>query len=247
MDLTEYRASKSETERISDLMSLLPDVGNNALDVGARDGYLSRLLANRFASVSALDLELPAINHERIQCVKGDVTALTFADCAFDLVLCAEVLEHIPTHSLEKACIELARVSKKYVLIGVPFKQDIRVGRTTCGTCGKINPPWGHVNSFDESALEALFSTMTVVKRSFVGDTKERTNFISTALMDMARNPYGTYSQDEPCTHCGAALKSLPERELWQKVCTKLAFWGVRAQRPFCDSHPNWIHILFKK
>jgi hypothetical protein len=70
---------------------------------------------------------------------------LGFADDFFDFVLCAEVLEHIPTASLSRACSELGRVSKHYVLIGVPYRQDIRVGRTTCWSCRKKNPPWGHI------------------------------------------------------------------------------------------------------
>ncbi len=105
-----------------------------ALDVGARDGFISRLLAGHFPFVTALDLELPSIDHERVQSVKGNIAALDFPDASFDLVFCAEVLEHIPKDLLGTACRELARVSKEYVLIGVPYKQDIRVGRTM-GCC----------------------------------------------------------------------------------------------------------------
>lgn len=247
MDLTEYRNSASEKSRVSDLMSLLPEGGNSVLDIGARDGFISRLLADHFSMVTALDLEQPSIEHERIQCVKGDITALLFADDSFTLVFCAEVLEHIPTHLLETACRELARVAKEYLLIGVPYKQDIRVGRTTCGSCGKVSPPWGHVNTFDENRLSELFPGFTVAKQSFVGETAAKTNPLSCALMDKAGNPYGTYSQEESCSHCGANLTSPPERNLLQKVLTKAAFIGMSAQRPFLTPHPNWIHLLLRK
>lgn len=220
-------------------MSLLPEGGNSVLDIGARDGFISRLLADHFSMVTALDLEQPSIEHERIQCVRGDITALHFADDSFTLVFCAEVLEHIPTHLLETACRELARVAKEYVLIGVPYKQDIRVGRTTCGSCGKVSPPWGHVNTFDENRLSELFPGFTVAKQSFVGETGAKTNPLSCALMDKAGNPYyGTYSQEESCSHCGANLTSPPERNLLQKVLTKAAFIGMSAQRPFLTPHP---------
>ncbi|MHB1198219.1 MAG: class I SAM-dependent methyltransferase [Polaromonas sp.] len=247
MDLTEYRNSASEKARLSDLMSLLPEEGSAVLDVGARDGFISRLLADHFSTVTALDLEQPLIEHERIQCVKGDITALGFADASFNLVFCAEVLEHIPTHLLVTACRELARVSRDYVLIGVPYKQDIRVNRTTCGNCGKVNPPWGHVNRFDENRLAELFPGFTVAKQSFVGETDAQTNPLSCALMDMAGNPYGTYSQEEPCIHCGASLTPPPERKLWQKVLTKVAFTTTRVQKLFLAPHPNWIHLLLRR
>lgn len=218
-----------------------------ALDVGARDGFISRLLAGHFPFVTALDLELPSIDHERVQSVKGNIAALDFPDASFDLVFCAEVLEHIPKDLLGTACREMARVSKEYVLIGVPYKQDIRVGRTTCGCCGKVNPPWGHVNTFDEDQLSRLFPGFSLFKESFVGQTSSRTNALSCALMDVAGNPYGTYSQEEPCVHCGKKLTGPPKRTFLQKVATKAAFLGVKAQSLFVRPQPNWIHRLIKK
>ncbi|TAM43291.1 MAG: class I SAM-dependent methyltransferase [Burkholderiaceae bacterium] len=248
MDLTEYRNSISEKARVDDLMRLLPGEKLPAvLDIGARDGFISKLLIDHCSIVTALDLEQPAIEHERIRCVKGDITALYFADASFNLVFCAEVLEHIPTHLLRTACLELARVSSDYVLIGVPYKQDIRCGRSTCGTCGKINPPWGHVNRFDEDRLRELFPEFTVIKQSFVGETDAQTNALSCGLMDMAGNPYGTYSQQEPCINCGASLKPPPERRLWQKVLTKVAFTTTSIQKKFVAPHPNWIHMLLHR
>ena len=247
MDLTEYRNSASEKVRVSDLMSLLPEGGTSVLDIGARDGFISRLLTDHFSMVTALDLAQPSIEHQRIRCVKGDITALHFADASFDLVFCAEVLEHIPTHMLATACHELARVANEYVLIGVPYKQDIRVGRTTCGGCGKVSPPWGHVNTFDENRLSELFPEFTVAKQSYVGETDMRTNRLSCMLMDIAGNPYGTYAQEEPCIHCGVILTNPPERTLWQKVLTKAAVIGTSAHKAFLRPHPNWIHLLLRK
>ncbi len=228
-------------------MRLLPDHLDSALDVGARDGFISRLLAARVPSVTALDLEEPRIDDRRIHCVRGDVTDLKIPDASFDLVLCAEVLEHIPPPKLGRACGELSRVARRYLLIGVPYKQDLRVGRTTCYTCGKKNPPWGHVNSFDEKRLKELFPEFEVARLSFVGEGEARTNFFATFLLDLAGNPYGPYSQEEPCVHCGAALRSPPQRNLLQKGLTKIACYANEAQKVFCKKRPNWIHVLFKK
>ena len=120
MDLGEYRGTGSEKQRVADLMSLLPHDMNSVLDVGARDGFISRELTKYSRTVTALDLEAPVIDHEKIRCVKGDVTALSFPDAFFDLVLCTEVLEHIPSDLLGRACDELGRVSGEYLIIGVP-------------------------------------------------------------------------------------------------------------------------------
>lgn len=247
MDLTEYRNSAAEKARIADLMALIPDGGITALDIGARDGFISKLLVDHFSNVTALDLEIPTVDHPQIRCVKGDISDLPFQDASFSLVFCAEVLEHIPANLLPAACCELARVSKDYVLIGVPFKQDIRVGRTTCSSCGKVNPPWGHVNSFDEKKLAELFPRLSIVKKSFVGVSTSQTNRFSCTLMDWSGNPYGTYSQDEGCVHCGKDIGQPAARTLLQKFFTKLAFIGTCMQKPLIKPHGNWIHLLLRK
>ena len=248
MDLTEYRNKEIEKARISDLIALIPnDCQGAALDIGARDGWFSIFLAEKFSKVTVLDLEKPSIDHPAVECLKGDAKKLDFTDASYDLVSCAEVLEHIPADILPKVCSELERVTKQYILIGVPYKQDIRVGRTKCYTCGQRNPPWGHVNSFDEHRLKQLFSSCDVKKTSFVGENKEYTNRIAVLLLDFAGNPFGTYCQEEVCVHCGAKLKQPPKRNILQRIATRLAFYTNNIQRFFYSPHPNWIHILFEK
>lgn len=246
-DLTAYRQSDSEQERIGDLLRLLPQRGVGVLDVGARDGYVSILLTRLFDRVTALDLEMPKIQHDKVTCVKGDITALNFPDNCFDAVLCAEVLEHIPPSLLPRACKELARVTRSKVVIGVPYKQDTRLGRTTCSTCGATNPPWGHVNEFDETKLKGLFSELTCEKISFVGEAPRGTNFVASYLMYLAGNPYGTYGQDESCVRCGGKLQKPAVRSFLQKIISKLAHIAWNIGTPFPPNHGNWIHIVFRK
>jgi hypothetical protein len=241
----EWRQSPLEQKRVKSLMQLT-GTGGTALDIGARDGYLSRKLADSFDSVTALDLGLPDISHPKITPVQGDVTALQFPDGTFDCVLCAEVLEHVPTQKLEAACRELARVTRKRLVIGVPYREDSRLGRTRCQVCKRPNPPWGHVNSFTESRLRELFSTATWSHSEFVGDGRKGTNAVSSALMDYAGNPYGTYEQDEPCVHCDAKLIQPKSRSLSQKVATRLSVLLHNALQPVTPLRPNWIHVLFE-
>lgn len=244
-DLSLYRESPRERDRIADLMSLVPAGLTSALDVGARDGFLSRLLAQRISHVTALDLTEPTFRFDRVTCVAGDVTDLQFADSSFDLVFCAEVLEHVS--DVEKAASELTRVARRFVLVGVPYRQDIRVGRLTCYTCGERNPPWGHVNSFDDHRLLALFPRCAPRETSLVGFARARTNPISVALLDLAGNPFGDYAQDEPCIRCGRKLVAPPTRNFMQKVASKVGLHLQRLTTALARPHGNWIHVLFEK
>jgi SAM-dependent methyltransferase len=196
VDLQAYRQSESERARTADLLRILPRGRTSVLDIGARDGHFSRLLRNRYERVIALDLGMPAFESPGVVSVVGDVTRLPFRDYSFDCVFCAEVLEHVA--AVEQACAEIARVTRHEVVIGVPYKQDLRVGRTTCRTCGRINPAWGHVHSFDEHLLARLFPGWRISCTSFVASNSETTTALAAALMDAAGNPWGTYCQEEP-------------------------------------------------
>jgi len=247
VELKDYRKSELDRARIADLLDLSQCEGDSAIDVGTRDDHLACLLADRFASVTALDLEMPLVPDARVACAAGDVRRLRMPDNAFDLVICAEVLEHIPPADLSSACNELARITRRHLLIGVPYRQDTRLARTTCSACGECNPPWGHVNRFDEHRLRQLFTGLDVARETFVGRTDASTNFVASFLMNLAGNPYGTYGQDEPCTSCGAALREAPPRAAHQKALTRIAFWASAMTTPFARHRPNWIHVLFSK
>ena len=247
MDLTDYRASSLEQQRTADLLRHVPKTGQCALDIGARDGHFSRLLVERFEKVVALDLAEPKISHPRIQCVTGNAAEMSFPENAFDLVFCAEVLEHISEPTLHRVCQEIQRVARHQINIGVPYKQDIRIGRTTCRSCGAPNPPYGHVNSFDEQTILKLFQHCEIESISFVGTNTTWTNSLSTFLMDFAGNPYGTYDQEEPCIQCGQRLLRPPVRSKAQLLATKLAFWSRSATEHFARPRGNWMHLVLRK
>jgi SAM-dependent methyltransferase len=234
-----------EALRIDSLEAMLPGGLANLLEIGSRDGRVTRMLVAHSESVTALDLELPSLSIERVTCVKGDVTGLQFADESFDCVVCTEVLEHVP--DLGAACRELARVTRTWLLVGVPFDQDLRIGRMTCSRCGRVNPRYGHVNRFTEERLRACFPSLKLEQVARLGSIKEATNGVSTWLFERSRNPWGTYAQQEPCMHCGAALTPPLNRTLAERLMAAVAVYLNRFQRMLARPKPIWIHCLFSK
>lgn len=125
--------------------------------------------------------------------------------------------------------------------------QDIRIGRTTCGNCGAHNPPWGHVNSFDERRLAELLPGLEISSRSFVGLNRAATVALAVLLMDLAGNPWGTYDQEERCLRCGSELAPPATRSLLSRVCSGLAFRLNQAAFLLARPRPTWIHLVFSK
>lgn len=251
MDLAAYRNHPREQERINSLLGIIPKGNETILEIGARDGYISQKLARRFQAVVALDLKKPEIDHPGVLPVQGDVASLRFSDNEFDCVLCSEVLEHIPPRLLQRACDEMIRVARNHIIVGVPYEEENRIGRTTCAYCGGKNPPYGHVNSFSKVRLERLFTGLKVESVEFAGREKRvRTNRLSVALMDLAGNPYGTYEQEESCIHCCRKLTPpMAYRPFLKKVCS-ISSWALRKVqnvRHRSQLKPIWIHMVFSR
>ncbi len=71
-------------------------------------------------NVTGVDLDTGGPHFPNMKMVKGDATALPFADASFDLVIALDVLEHMPRAMRAKAVAEALRVAKKRVYVGCP-------------------------------------------------------------------------------------------------------------------------------
>ncbi|MGH8064829.1 MAG: oligosaccharide flippase family protein [Candidatus Entotheonellia bacterium] len=238
--------SALEAERLKNIQAICPQV-ETVLEVGAGKGRVTGVLLGQCKRITALDLEAPTWTLPDVHPVKGDVRKLEFPDNSFDLVVCTEVLEHVWPEDLRQACKEILRVSRRYVLVGVPFDQDIRLGRTTCSHCGIKNPPYGHIGQFTQVKLLKAFAPAHVVTLQYVGQTRLKTNLISTALMDFSGNPWGTYDQDEPCIFCKRKLQQPTQMSIVKRLASYTAATLNSFQSHLARRKANWIHVLLEK
>ncbi len=91
------------------------------LEIGPGLGHVTSILKLEGFSVKTLDLF-----SKRKPDYVSSVSKMPVKDSSFDLVLCCEVLEHLPLKSsnnedLEHALLELRRVTKEYCIISVPY------------------------------------------------------------------------------------------------------------------------------
>lgn len=85
------------------------------LEIGVGNGIVTHALRNNGVKVTTLDFD-----HALRPDLVGSVEKIPCADGSFDVVVCAEVLEHLPIEKLETCLKELARVSKDGCVISIP-------------------------------------------------------------------------------------------------------------------------------
>lgn len=154
-------------ERVTGITSgLSPD---SVLDAGCGEGEtLERLAPLLPDSVTGVDLNPGSVEftRERIPGAEfsvANILDLPFPDDSFDLVLCLEVLEHIPDPG--PAVAELKRVGRRDLIFSVPSEPWFRLGSLARG---KYLSDWGnhpeHVNHWNpRSFREFLAGTLEVV------------------------------------------------------------------------------------
>ena len=85
------------------------------LEIGVGNGLVRAYLRSAGIRVVTVDID-PGLEPDRV----GDVRELPCGDGEFDVLLCAQVLEHIPFHDVPKAVDELARVARHRAVVSVP-------------------------------------------------------------------------------------------------------------------------------
>lgn len=132
---------------------------SSVLEVGCGEGNLASHLLGQADPVpqrfEACDLSLEYLRpgaDPRIEFHEASVYELPYSEDTFDLVVCCEVLEHL--EDPEQGLSELARVSRRHVLLSVPWEPVWRGLNLMRGRYWSAlgNTP-GHVQHFSRSGF----------------------------------------------------------------------------------------------
>jgi ubiquinone/menaquinone biosynthesis C-methylase UbiE len=93
---------------------------SSVLEIGPGEGVVTEALRRDGVVVTTCDIA-PDLKPDVI----GSITQLPFKDASFDVALAAEVLEHIAWSDVPQALSELARVSRKQVVISLPHPGQV--------------------------------------------------------------------------------------------------------------------------
>jgi SAM-dependent methyltransferase len=152
--------------RIADLVRQT-DV-NCLLDAGCGEGFTADYLLRESQlplNIIGSDISLAALQWARanqpaaLKTAVADIHHLPYADNSFPLVICLEVLEHIPDSAV--GLRELARVSSRYLLVSVPHEPFFRGANFLRG---KHLSRWGndpeHLHTYSGRAFRCLIESV---------------------------------------------------------------------------------------
>ena len=226
-------------ERTPATIAMIPHDVSSLLDVGCGDGSLLRLVDSINLKVgvdiSYTALGLVASGHRAL----ASSEILPFREGEFDLVMSTEVLEHLPAGLFEASCSEIQRVAKRYVLISVPFREDLARKQARCSRCGHMYHIHLHLRSFDLSSLKGVFPSCHLKEYRFSGSLES--TYPSWLLV--IRRKYGKrweWDKAALCPQCGHKEKQPPRRSIIS-VTTSLAGTLIGKR------YPKWISVLYEK
>lgn len=232
----------SERQRIADTIAMIPPGMQTALDVGCGPGkLLHRLPVPR---TYGTDLGRVGLRHVRRPVVRSSILALPFADASIDLVVCAEVLEHLDPADLPQAAAELYRVARRHVLISVPYREQLLMQSHRCPQCRAIFHLYGHRQSMGEETLRPLFPAEAAVEFGY----SWRVRPYVPALLRLRTVGLGAWKHSPHtfCPQCGNTafvdpMKSAPKLVAW-KLCGALNHLAHPRRRKW-----NWLLMRVDK
>jgi SAM-dependent methyltransferase len=147
-------------QRVSELAAA--ESPRRVLEVGCGEGVVLATLAVRLpgARIDGVELDETALGQARARCpgatlVRGDACELPFEDRSFDLVVCLEVLEHLPEPV--RALRELRRVARGGCLLSVPYEPFFRAGNLLRGkNLTRLGDPSDHIQHWGAREFAAF-------------------------------------------------------------------------------------------
>jgi len=215
-----------DISRVAQAVAWLPVDVNTVLDVGCGNGIFIDQLGNGFRAVGT-DRSFAALGKVSCPVCQADIKELPFLDESFDAIVCMEVLEHLPQATFYFALDELSRIAKKYVLVSVPHRENLRLNIAKCPNCKREFHRAFHMRSFEQVDLIKLFENAQApmnLERVEGIHRKSYPLFISLYLWLKTRGRPNRFRASTICPYCGFT-NAVPEQKV-KKNGIELALQG---------------------
>jgi len=144
--------------RIRETAAIIPSDAISLADIGCGNGVFVNYLQKEYPKLSllAIDRSKAALKFVHTEKKEGDIADIPVPDHSVDCATCLEVIEHLPVGVYQKALSELARISKKYIIISVPYAENLEKNHTQCPQCKTLFNADLHLRNFSEETMRQL-------------------------------------------------------------------------------------------
>ncbi|GAC1385534.1 MAG: hypothetical protein NVSMB45_14490 [Ginsengibacter sp.] len=157
---------KNNIEKIHISFNFLENLKiSNLLDAACGNGLFVNLLQDKFSNIdiTAFDRSIEALKYVKTKKTIGEINNIPFPDKSFDCVVAQDVIEHLPVSIYDQSLQEIARVSKKYIIIAVPNDEKLLERSTQCPSCKAIFNYDLHMRSFSKDTINNLFKDQNFI------------------------------------------------------------------------------------
>jgi ubiquinone/menaquinone biosynthesis C-methylase UbiE len=174
----DWSSFKDSSSNFKIIAQLIPEDVNSILDIGCGNGLITNELAKKY-QVVGVDRSKAALEFVKGDKIEASCDSVPVEDQSFDMVLSSELLEHLDAPTFEKTIKELERISKKYILVGVPNQESLIKGLTVCPECKTQFHNCYHQQSFNSVKIENLFNNYNLVQAIECGiQVRSYSNFL---------------------------------------------------------------------
>lgn len=193
-----YHDNMSEINRGKEIVDLIPIDVNSVADVGCGNGIVTNMINKNF--VVGLDFARIPLKQVKKDVIIATVDLLPIKSRKFDVIILSEVLEHLEDDIYNKAIKEINRLSSPYLIISVPFEENVDLNQCKCSSCGNLFNTHHHYRKFGSEWFKHDFPEYdleSIKYTSYRISTNER-------LMKL-KQKFGVYSYSDVaiCNKCG--------------------------------------------
>jgi SAM-dependent methyltransferase len=230
----------ADEERIRTTISLIPKGVSSILDAGCGDGRLTNRLGREYREVVGMDNSEEALSYVAGTKIRGSLDAIPMDDNSFDLVICSEVLEHLPQDVYIKTRSEIQRVSKKYIIISVPNNEPIEQAFGRCYDCKCTYHIFRHLRSFNVEQLPEILENCDLRESVLCGPFGKDYNSLLLRVKRLLGSGWAS-SSTALCPQCGS-------RRLYESKRNVLTlFVGILNKIFSRGRRKGWIIALYEK
>lgn len=163
--------------RIETTISMIPEGITSLADIGCGNGIFTRELGKLRSEINSISIDRSdtALSFVSTPKMKGDIARLPLKYNSFQCVTCLQVLEHLHYNIYENVLFELARVSSEYIIISVPYNENIVNRMTTCPKCFTSFNIDLHLRKYTSDVVNTLFNKFGFICKKKLNVVKKET------------------------------------------------------------------------